>query len=106
MGLAGDRTNVHDVGTQVTAAVNEHSDPWTAHKAETGVVYYYNALTGESTYNKPPDFWGQVFMIVLIFFHYYLSLSLIFMRYSTLIVLETLYKYLLSFNLRSTLTYV
>ncbi|KAF4396791.1 hypothetical protein F8388_004759 [Cannabis sativa] len=48
----GDRANIGDGGNQGT----EQSDPWTAHKTETGVVYYYNALTGGSTYDKPPDF--------------------------------------------------
>ncbi|PON93729.1 WW domain containing protein [Trema orientale] len=58
---SGDRSHVNDVGrtTQVTVGVNEQSDAWTAHKTETGVVYYYNALTGESTYDKPPDFKGE-----------------------------------------------
>jgi transcription elongation regulator 1 len=36
------------------------SDAWSAHKTETGVVYYYNALTGESTYQKPPAYKGEV----------------------------------------------
>ncbi|KAM1540942.1 hypothetical protein PS1_010930 [Malus domestica] len=44
------------VGTDGRAVVNEQLDAWTAHKTETGVVYYYNALTGESTYDKPPGF--------------------------------------------------
>lgn len=61
--LAGDRTNVNDVGIQDRAAVNEQLDAWTAHKTETGVVYYYNALTGESTYEKPAEFKGEVFTI-------------------------------------------
>ncbi|OMO72664.1 hypothetical protein COLO4_27510 [Corchorus olitorius] len=53
------RKLVHDVGTRVEAAVNEQSDVWTAHKTDTGVVYYYNALTGESTYEKPAGFKGE-----------------------------------------------
>ncbi|KAL5553004.1 hypothetical protein UlMin_040405 [Ulmus minor] len=56
--VSDDRTHFHDV-TQSGSAVNEHSDAWTAHKTGTGVVYYYNALTGESTYDKPPDFKGE-----------------------------------------------
>nr|XP_028947374.1 pre-mRNA-processing protein 40C-like [Malus domestica] len=44
------------VGTDGRAVVNEQLDAWTAHKTETGVVYYYNALTGESTCDKPPGF--------------------------------------------------
>ncbi|WVZ59373.1 hypothetical protein U9M48_009523 [Paspalum notatum var. saurae] len=34
-------------------------DAWSAHKTETGVVYYYNALTGESTYQRPPGYKGE-----------------------------------------------
>ncbi|XWS34418.1 hypothetical protein CRYUN_Cryun21dG0036900 [Craigia yunnanensis] len=53
------RKLVHDVGTRVEAAVNEQSDVWTAHKTDTGIVYFYNALTGESTYEKPAGFKGE-----------------------------------------------
>ncbi|KAH7516632.1 hypothetical protein FEM48_Zijuj10G0155600 [Ziziphus jujuba var. spinosa] len=56
---SGDRTKVNDVGVQDRAAINEQLDAWTAHKTDTGVVYYYNALTGESTYAKPADFKGE-----------------------------------------------
>ncbi|EPS62208.1 hypothetical protein M569_12583, partial [Genlisea aurea] len=34
-------------------------DAWTMHRSEAGVIYYYNALTGKSTYEKPPDFNGE-----------------------------------------------
>uniref|UniRef100_A0A2N9IEN5 Pre-mRNA-processing protein 40C n=1 Tax=Fagus sylvatica TaxID=28930 RepID=A0A2N9IEN5_FAGSY len=54
------RKHVEEVGTQDGAAVNEQLDAWTAHKTETGVVYYYNALTGQSTYDKPPGFKGEL----------------------------------------------
>uniref|UniRef100_A0A0D9XKU0 WW domain-containing protein n=1 Tax=Leersia perrieri TaxID=77586 RepID=A0A0D9XKU0_9ORYZ len=37
----------------------QDSDAWSAHKTEAGVVYYYNALTGESTYQKPPGYKGE-----------------------------------------------
>ncbi|KAG6713594.1 hypothetical protein I3842_05G161300 [Carya illinoinensis] len=53
------RKNVEEVGTQDGAAVKEQLDAWTAHKTEAGVVYYYNAVTGESTYDKPPGFKGE-----------------------------------------------
>ena len=33
---------------------------WSAHKTEAGVLYYYNALTGESTYQRPPGYKGEV----------------------------------------------
>jgi transcription elongation regulator 1 len=29
-------------------------------KTETGAVYYYNALTGESTYQRRPGYKGEV----------------------------------------------
>nr|XP_004297757.2 PREDICTED: pre-mRNA-processing protein 40C isoform X2 [Fragaria vesca subsp. vesca] len=51
-----DRKHAHEAGNQHIAAFNQHLDAWTAHKTETGVVYYYNAVTGESTYDKPPGF--------------------------------------------------
>ncbi|KAF3431764.1 hypothetical protein FNV43_RR26500 [Rhamnella rubrinervis] len=57
---SGDRTSVNDVGIQDRAAGNEQLDAWAAHKTEAGVVYYYNALTGESTYDKPADFIGEL----------------------------------------------
>ncbi|XP_059649866.1 pre-mRNA-processing protein 40C isoform X2 [Cornus florida] len=48
--------HANDVGIKDGAAVNEQVDAWTAHKTETGAVYYYNSLTGESTYKKPAGF--------------------------------------------------
>ncbi|AQK64997.1 Pre-mRNA-processing protein 40C [Zea mays] len=55
-------------GGQVTEQLEDNrntgvqdSDAWSAHKTETGVVYYYNALTGESTYQKPTGYKGEVF---------------------------------------------
>ncbi|GFZ15704.1 hypothetical protein Acr_25g0001130 [Actinidia rufa] len=54
---------VTDVGTKDGAAISKQLDAWTAHKSETGVVYYYNALTGESTYEKPYGFKGEHFQI-------------------------------------------
>lgn len=41
-------------------AINDQLDAWTAHKTEAEIVYYYNALTGESTYDKPAGFKGEV----------------------------------------------
>ncbi|XP_073143093.1 pre-mRNA-processing protein 40C isoform X2 [Henckelia pumila] len=37
----------------------EHLDAWATHWTETGTKYYYNALTGESTYEKPNGFKGE-----------------------------------------------
>ncbi|KAM3408609.1 hypothetical protein ACQJBY_001606 [Aegilops geniculata] len=42
-----------------TAGVQD-SDTWSAHKTEAGVLYYYNALTGESTYQRPPGYKGEL----------------------------------------------
>ncbi|CAN8258729.1 unnamed protein product [Cochlearia groenlandica] len=36
--------------------VGSRVDAWTAHKSEAGVVYYYNSVTGQSTYEKPLGF--------------------------------------------------
>ncbi|KAI3429121.1 uncharacterized protein J3R85_008533 [Psidium guajava] len=54
-----DDTSKH-VNGRNEAAANEQLDTWTAHKADSGVVYYYNALTGESTYEKPACFKGEL----------------------------------------------
>ncbi|KAK7264143.1 hypothetical protein RJT34_31747 [Clitoria ternatea] len=40
-------------------------DAWTAHKTEAGIVYYYNAVTGESTYDKPAGFKGEPHQIAV-----------------------------------------
>lgn len=60
MGFADGIKHVNDVGIKDGGGVNEQLDAWTAHKSETGAVYYYNALTGESTYEKPVGFKGEV----------------------------------------------
>ncbi|KAF8021721.1 hypothetical protein BT93_G2001 [Corymbia citriodora subsp. variegata] len=54
-----DDTSKH-VNGKNEAAANEQLDTWTAHKSDSGVVYYYNALTGESTYEKPACFKGEL----------------------------------------------
>lgn len=41
-------------------APTKELDAWTEHRAETGTVYYYNALSGESTYERPSGFKGEV----------------------------------------------
>jgi hypothetical protein len=28
--------------------------PWTEHKTDDGTSYYYNSVTGESSWNRPP----------------------------------------------------
>ncbi|EEF46576.1 Pre-mRNA-processing protein PRP40, putative [Ricinus communis] len=50
------RSQIHDFGTKNNAATSDSLDAWTAHKTDAGVVYYYNAVTGVSTYEKPPGF--------------------------------------------------
>ncbi|KAM7469951.1 hypothetical protein LguiA_008134 [Lonicera macranthoides] len=51
--------HANDVSVNMGSAVSEQLDAWTAHRTESGAVYYYNALTGESTYEKPAGFKGQ-----------------------------------------------
>ncbi|KAF5195719.1 Pre-mrna-processing protein 40c [Thalictrum thalictroides] len=48
-----------DNGGLITVS-NEEADAWTAHKTDTGAVYYYNAVTGESTYEKPHGYKGEL----------------------------------------------
>uniref|UniRef100_A0A7N1A2Y7 Pre-mRNA-processing protein 40C n=1 Tax=Kalanchoe fedtschenkoi TaxID=63787 RepID=A0A7N1A2Y7_KALFE len=50
-GTDGDKI-VSDI--KKTTADTELSNAWTSHKTEAGVTYYYNALSGESTYERPP----------------------------------------------------
>ena len=68
--LTDDNKHVNGAGTKDGAAANEQVNAWTAHKTDTGVVYYYNAVTGESTYEKPYDFKGEVFDIFTSFLVY------------------------------------
>lgn len=57
--------NVGNAEAKDEAPVKEQLDAWTAHRTETGTVYYYNALTGESTYEKPSGFKGEVLQALL-----------------------------------------
>lgn len=36
--------------------VTDSASPWTEHTAPSGIKYYYNSVTKESTYTKPADF--------------------------------------------------
>lgn len=38
----------------------EELEAWTVHKTETGVLYYYNTISGESTYERPVKFKGEL----------------------------------------------
>ncbi|KAK8955553.1 Pre-mRNA-processing protein 40C [Platanthera guangdongensis] len=37
----------------------EELEAWTVHKTEAGVLYYYNTISGESTYERPVKFKGE-----------------------------------------------
>ncbi|KAF8407472.1 hypothetical protein HHK36_006606 [Tetracentron sinense] len=53
-------TRINDLASKDRGSVNnEQIDAWTAHKTDAGAVYYYNAVTGESTYEKPSGFKGE-----------------------------------------------
>ncbi|XP_027354873.1 pre-mRNA-processing protein 40C isoform X2 [Abrus precatorius] len=59
-GPTDDRNKLNAVVTHnENVANNDHLDAWTAHKTDAGIVYYYNAVTGESTYDKPVGFKGE-----------------------------------------------
>lgn len=47
------------VGVKEESVAIEQLDAWSAHRTETGTVYYYNAVTGQSTYQKPVGFKGE-----------------------------------------------
>lgn len=51
--------NENDNTSQKDTAIPDQLNAWTAHKSEAGVLYFYNASTGESTYEKPPGFKGE-----------------------------------------------
>lgn len=38
---------------------SEELEAWTVHRTETGVLYYYNTISGESTYERPFKFKGE-----------------------------------------------
>lgn len=51
------------MGHSESTSLVKHLGDWTAHKTEAGIIYYYNALTGVSTYEKPSGFKGEVFSL-------------------------------------------
>ncbi|KAL5993481.1 hypothetical protein ACLOJK_014406 [Asimina triloba] len=59
-GIEQPKQDHESINKDVDMINKEDADAWTAHKTETGVVYYYNALTGESTYEKPSNFKGEI----------------------------------------------
>ncbi|KAL8139925.1 hypothetical protein V2J09_005946 [Rumex salicifolius] len=46
------------------AAPSDKEEAWSAHRTETGAVYYYNAVTGESTYQKPIGYKGELDKVI------------------------------------------
>ncbi|XP_076956842.1 pre-mRNA-processing protein 40C-like [Bidens hawaiensis] len=47
------------VGVKEESIAGDVLDAWSAHRTETGIIYYYNAVTGQSTYQKPVGFKGE-----------------------------------------------
>lgn len=55
-----DKSSAIDSGSKAEIPVkDEVVDAWTAHKTSEGAVYYYNSVTGQSTYEKPLGFQGE-----------------------------------------------
>lgn len=50
---------VNDLHKDGGPAITEEAAAWTAHKMS-GTIYYYNSITGESTYDRPASFKGEV----------------------------------------------
>lgn len=61
---ADDSKHAGNNQTNHEASGKEHLDAWATHWTETGTKYYYNALTGESTYEKPNGFKGEVLLLL------------------------------------------
>ncbi|GAB4850661.1 hypothetical protein Ancab_029972 [Ancistrocladus abbreviatus] len=55
----GDNKDISEVGSKDPKSSTDQLDAWSAHRTDTGAVYYYNAITGESTYEKPAGFMGE-----------------------------------------------
>lgn len=51
--------NSKNLNTKEESVAAEQLDAWSAHRTETGTIYYYNAVTGQSTYQKPAGFKGE-----------------------------------------------
>ncbi|KAF5754224.1 putative WW domain, FF domain, WW domain superfamily, FF domain superfamily protein [Helianthus annuus] len=51
--------HLNAVGVKEESVAGDLLDAWSAHRTETGTIYYYNAVTGQSTYQKPVGFKGE-----------------------------------------------
>ncbi|KAJ0478891.1 putative WW domain-containing protein [Helianthus annuus] len=66
IGVSGSVAQVYNskhlnaVGVKEESVAGDLLDAWSAHRTETGTIYYYNAVTGQSTYQKPIGFKGEV----------------------------------------------
>nr|XP_043607929.1 pre-mRNA-processing protein 40C [Erigeron canadensis] len=54
-----DSKHMNAVGAKDESVPAEQLHAWSAHRSETGIIYYYNAVTGQSTYQKPTGFMGE-----------------------------------------------
>lgn len=60
MGFTDNSKHASTVGVKEESVAIEQLDAWSAHRTETGIIYYYNAVTGQSTYQKPAGYKGEV----------------------------------------------
>ncbi|KAM0009657.1 putative WW domain-containing protein [Helianthus debilis subsp. tardiflorus] len=51
--------HLNAVGVKEESVTGDLLDAWSAHRTETGTIYYYNAVAGQSTYQKPIGFKGE-----------------------------------------------
>ncbi|KAL4570025.1 hypothetical protein LXL04_025674 [Taraxacum kok-saghyz] len=58
-GTTDNNKHVNAGGGGKEESVGGELDAWSAHRSETGILYYYNAVTGQSTYHKPAGFKGE-----------------------------------------------
>ena len=71
-----DKSDAEPVNKTFGVSKNEEANAWTSHKTETGVVYYYNSVTGKSTYEKPSFFTEEVSVL-----HFVISMFDVFIRF-------------------------
>ena len=66
--FADNNKHVNAGGGGKEESVGGELDAWSAHRSETGILYYYNAVTGQSTYHKPAGFKGEVHALTCVDF--------------------------------------